>query len=209
MESEDGLLPIAALQHFVFCPRQCALIHLERQWAENRLTAEGQLLHARVQSGETTTRGVLRTLRGLPLVSHRLGLTGYADVVEIRRAASGGEQAFPVEYKRGKSKPHDADRVQLCAQALCIEEMTGLPVPEGAMFYGAPRRREIVPLDVGLRERTETLVAELRRMIDNCVVPAPRYGPHCRSCSLLDICRPTLPAGRSAAAWIERMRLEP
>src|SRR5690349_8252356 len=139
---EDDLLPIAALQHFVFCPRQCALIHVERQWAENRLTAEGQLLHARVQSGETTTRGALRVLRGLPLVSRRLGLTGYADVVEIRRDKD-GEQAFPIEYKRGKSKPHDADRVQLCAQALCIEEMTGLPVPEGALFYGTPRRREM------------------------------------------------------------------
>ena len=209
MEDEDDLLPIAALQHFVFCPRQCALIHVERQWAENRLTAEGQLLHARVQSGETTTRGALRVLRGLPLVSHRLGLTGYADVVEIRRAAGGGEQAFPVEYKRGKSKPHDADRVQLCAQALCLEEMTGLPVPEGALFYGTPRRREAVPLDAALRERTEALVAELRRMIDDRAAPAPRHGPHCRSCSLLDICRPTLSAGRSASAWTERMRLEP
>lgn len=209
MEGEDDLLPIAALQHFAFCPRQCALIHVERQWAENRLTVEGQLLHTRVQSGETTTRGTLRVLRGLPLDSRRLGLTGYADVVEIRRAKSGGEQAFPVEYKRGRSKPHDADRVQLCAQALCIEEMTGLPVPEGALFYGTPRRREAVPLDAGLRERTETLIADLRQMIDNRIVPAPRHGPHCRSCSLLDICRPTLPIGRSASAWTERMRLEP
>src|SRR3954447_6042851 len=166
MEDEDDLLPISALQHLVFCPRQCALIHVERQWAENRLTAEGQLLHARVQSGETTTRGALRVLRALPLLSRRLGLTGYADVVEIRRAKGGGEQAFPVEYKRGKTKPHDADRVQLCAQALCIEEMAGLPVPEGALFYGMPRRRETVVLDTALRERTETLITELRQMID-------------------------------------------
>jgi CRISPR-associated exonuclease Cas4 len=132
MEDEDDLLPISALQHLVFCPRQCALIHIERAWAENRLTAEGGLLHARVQSGETTTRGALRVLRALPLVSHRLGLTGYADVVEIHRAEGGGERAFPVEYKRGTTKAHDADRVQLCAQALCIEEMIGLPVTEGA-----------------------------------------------------------------------------
>jgi CRISPR-associated protein Cas4 len=123
MEDEDDLLPISALQHLVFCPRQCALIHIEREWAENRLTAEGGLLHARVQSGETTTRGALRVLRALPLVSHRLGLTGYADVVEIHRAEGGGERAFPVEYKRGTTKAHDADRVQLCAQALCIEEL--------------------------------------------------------------------------------------
>ena len=102
-------------------------------------------------------------------------------------------------YKRGKSKPHDADRVQLCAQALCIEEMTGLPVPEGALFYGMPRRRGTMPLDAALRERTETLVAELRDMVEKRVVPAPRHGPHCRSCSLLDICRPALSGGLSVS----------
>jgi CRISPR-associated exonuclease Cas4 len=157
MEDEDDLLPISALQHLVFCPRQCALIHIERAWAENRLTAEGGLLHARVQSGETTTRGALRVLRALPLVSHRLGLTGYADVVEIHRAEGGGERAFPVEYKRGTTKAHDADRVQLCAQALCIEEMISLPVTEGALFYGTPRRREIVAIDTALRTRGRKL----------------------------------------------------
>jgi len=209
MEDEDDLLPISALQHLVFCPRQCALIHLEREWAENRLTVEGDLLHARVQSGETTTRGALWVLRTLPLVSHRLGITGYADVVEIHRAEGGGERAFPVEYKRGTTKAHDADRVQLCAQALCIEEMTGLPVPEGALFYGARRRREAVAFDTALRERTEALVAELRSMIEKRVLPPPRYGAHCRSCSLMEVCRPTLRGGRSASAWTERMRVEP
>ena len=208
MEDEDDLLPISALQHLVFCPRQCGLIHLERAWAENRLTAEGGLLHARVQSGETTTRGALRVLRALPLVSRRLGLTGYADVVEIHRAEGGGERAFPVEYKRGTTKAHDADRVQLCAQALCIEEMMGLPVTEGALFYGTPRRREAVVIDAALRTRTEALVTELRKMIESGILPPPRYGAHCRSCSLIEVCRPTLHGGRSAAAWIERMRLE-
>lgn len=208
MEDEDDLLPISALQHLVFCPRQCALIYIERAWAENRLTAEGELLHARVQSGETTTRGALRVLRALPLVSHRLGVTGYADVVEIHRADGGGERAFPVEYKRGTTKAHDADRVQLCAQALCIEEMMGLPVTEGALFYGTPRRREIVAIDIALRTRTEALVAELRTMIENGILPPPRYGAHCRSCSLIEMCRPTLSRGRSAAAWTERMRIE-
>ena len=207
MEDEDDLLPISALQHLVFCPRQCALIHVEREWAENRLTAEGGLLHARVQSGETTTRGALRVLRALPVVSHRLGITGYADVVEIHRSADGGERAFPVEYKRGTTKAHDADRVQLCAQALCIEEMMDLSVPDGALFYGARRRRETVMFDAALRERTEALVAELRKMIENRVLPPPRYGPHCRSCSLIEVCRPTLYIGRSASAWTERMRV--
>jgi CRISPR-associated exonuclease Cas4 len=208
MEDEDDLLPISALQHLVFCPRQCALIHLEREWAENRLTAEGNLLHARVQSGETTTRGALRVIRSLPLVSHRLGITGYADVVEIYRAEDGGERAFPVEYKRGTTKAHDADRVQLCAQALCIEEMTGLPVPEGALFYGARRRRENAVFDAALRQRTEALVAELRNILESRILPPPRYGAHCRACSLIEICRPTLRGGRSAAAWTERMRLD-
>ena len=156
MEGEDDLLPISALQHLVFCPRQCALIHLDREWAENRLTTEGALLHARVQSGETTTRSALRVLRSLPVVSHRLGLTGFADVVEIHGTEAGGERAFPVEYKRGTTKPHDADRVQLCAQALCIEEMLGLPVTEGALFYGTPRPREKVFFDDVLRARTES-----------------------------------------------------
>jgi CRISPR-associated exonuclease Cas4 len=207
MEYEDDLLPVSALQHLVFCPRQCALIHVEREWAENRLTAEGSLLHARVQSGETTTRGALRVLRAVPLVSYRLGITGYADVVEIHRADSGAEAAFPVEYKRGRTKSHDADRVQLCAQALCIEEMMGLSVPEGALFYGAPRRRETVIFDEALRTRTEALAGELRHMVANRIVPPPRHGPHCRSCSLAEICRPTLRSGRSASAWTERMRV--
>ncbi len=206
---QDDLLPISALQHFVFCPRQCALIHIERAWEENRLTTEGALLHARVQSGETTTRGTLRVLRSLPLVSYRLGIAGLADVVEIHRATGGGEVAFPVEYKRGTTKAHDADRVQLCAQALCLEEMMGSPVLEGALFYATPRRRDLIEFDAGLRVRTASAIVELRQMLDAAVVPPPRYGAHCRSCSLIEVCRPTLYGGRSAAAWTERLRLVP
>jgi CRISPR-associated exonuclease Cas4 len=202
---DDDLLPISALQHFVFCPRQCALIHVEKAWAENRLTAEGALLHARVQSGETTTQSTVRVLRALPLVSHRLGITGFADVVEIHRTG-GGEKALPVEYKRGKTKAHDADRVQLCAQALCLEEMLGFPVSHGALFYATPRRRDVVEFDTRLRVRTEAAIVELRQMLDAGVVPPPRYGSHCRSCSLIEVCRPKLYGGRSAVAWIEHMR---
>jgi CRISPR-associated exonuclease Cas4 len=209
MEGEDNLLPISALQHLVFCPRQCALIHVEQHWADNRLTVEGQLLHARVQSGEVTTRGALRVLRALPVVSRRLGLTGYADVVEIHRDEGGGEKAHPVEYKRGTTKSHDADRVQLCAQALCIEEMLNLSVTEGALFYGNPRRREKVIFDDALRARTEALIGELRSLFDGGVLPPPRYGPHCRSCSLIEVCRPALYNGRSASAWTERLRTDP
>jgi CRISPR-associated exonuclease Cas4 len=205
---DDDLLPISALQHLVFCPRQCALIHIERAWEENQLTAEGALLHTRVQSGETTSRGALRVLRALPLVSHRLGIAGYADAVEIHRATGGGERAFPVEYKRGSSKLHDADRVQLCAQALCLEEMLGLPVRDGALFYARPRRRDVVQFNMALRVRTEALIVELRQLLDAGIVPPPRYGTHCRSCSLFEVCQPKLYGGRSAAAWTERLRLE-
>jgi CRISPR-associated exonuclease Cas4 len=205
---DEDLLPISALQHLAFCPRQCALIHLEQVWAENRLTVEGDLLHEKVKEGDTTGRGAVRTWRSLPLVSRRLRLNGVADVVEIHRDGDGGERAYPVEYKRGKPKSHDADRIQLCAQALCLEEMLGMPVPEGALFYGEPRRRETVVLDIGLRRRTEALAAELWRMIDAHEVPPPVLAAHCRSCSLVDICRPTLAGGKSAARWVEQARRE-
>ncbi len=207
--TDDELAPISALQHLVFCPRQCALIHLERAWAENRLTAEGDLLHARVQSGETTTRGALRVYRALSLVSRRLGLIGVADVVEIHRAEDGSEQAYPIEYKRGAPKTHDADRVQLCAQALCLEEMLDLAVPEGALFYAAPRRRETVTFDAVLRQETEAYAVQLRELLDRGGIPPPRIGPHCRSCSLEEICRPHLSEKPSAASWLERARAEP
>jgi len=179
---DDGLLPISALQHLVFCRRQCALIHLEGAWADNRLTAEGNLLHERVESGEATTRGALRVHRAMPLVSRRLGLVGKSDVVEVHRADNGGEQPFPVEYKRGMVKQHDADRIQLCAQALCLEEMLGISVPAGALFYGEPRRREAVAFTPELRDKTEALAVELHCLIAGAIVPAPEPGPKCRSC---------------------------
>ncbi|PWR24352.1 CRISPR-associated protein Cas4 [Zavarzinia aquatilis] len=204
MEDED-FIPLSALQHFVFCPRQCALIHLEQAWADNRLTAEGNLLHERVTGGETSLRAGIRAFRSLPLRCGRLGLVGYADVVEFE---AGSDTPFPVEYKRGRAKPHDADRVQLCAQALCIEEMTGLPVPEGALFYGEPRRREATAFTPALRARTEQAAAELRALLASGRTPAAEPGPKCRNCSLAEICRPTLSAAPSAARWVERLREE-
>jgi CRISPR-associated exonuclease Cas4 len=206
---EDELIPISALQHFVFCPRQFALIHLERAWAENRLTVEGGLLHRRVQAGETVTRGALRTYRSLPLVSHRLGLVGQADVVEIHRSDGNREVAFPVEYKRGRPKIHDADRVQLCAQGLCLEEMLRLSVPEGAIFYGEPRRREVVVLDNDLRGQVEAVTNQVRAIMTHRKMPPPQPGSHCRSCSLQELCQPQLAGGISAVSWIERARREP
>jgi CRISPR-associated exonuclease Cas4 len=205
---DEELLPVSALQHFVFCPRQCALIHLEQAWSDNCLTAEGQLLHRRVESAESTTRGDVQIRRSVPLSCRRLGLVGKADVVEVHREPDGRERIVPVEYKRGRSKPHDADRVQLCAQAMSLEEASGQPVPEGALYYGEPKRREIVAFTAALRARTEQVAAATRKMIQDGRTPPPVFGPHCRSCSLVDICRPTLAQSRSAQAWIEAVRSE-
>lgn len=199
---DDGAAPLSALQHLAYCPRQCALIHLEQAWAENLWTAEGRVLHERVDEIGSETRGDLRIARGLPLASRRLGLSGRADVVEFRRRADGVWQPFPVEYKRGRPKSHDADRVQLCAQALCLEEMLGLTVPEGALFYGQPRRREAVLFDQSLRERTEALAADLARLLAEGRIPPPAGDNRCTRCSLAEICGAGVPR-RSARRWLE------
>ncbi len=159
-EVEDALIPLSALQHYLFCPRQCALIHVEQLWAEDAATAEGQLLHAKADAARPETRPGVRVARGLAVRSLALGVTGRADVVEFRAAGADGRgQPFPVEYKRGRPKAHRADEVQLCAQAICLEEMFGLPVPEGALFYGETRRRHPVAFDGELR----ALTARIRR----------------------------------------------
>ncbi len=142
--SEDDLFMISALQHYAFCPRQCALIHIEQAWLENRWTAEGRILHERVHEQEGESRAGVRIERGLPLRSLRLGLVGVADVVEFHPLPGGGWQLFPVEYKRGKPKPDHCDEVQLCAQAMCLEEMMGVEVSQGALFYGKTRHRHDV-----------------------------------------------------------------
>lgn len=204
---DDDLLPLSALQHLAFCPRQCALIHGEQAWAENRLTAEGRILHDRADSGECETRGDVRIARAVRLVSRRLGLSGIADVVEFRRDATvGGDgwRPFPVEYKRGRPKLHDADRIQVCAQGICLEEMLGVAVPEGALFYGKPRRREAVALSEELRSRVADLSLRLHALLREPTLPPPLADdPRCAACSLVEICRPGL-AGRSARAWTAR-----
>lgn len=203
-EGESEPIPLSALQHAVYCLRQAALIHLERMWAENRFTAEGAVLHAVAdEAGGRWSRGV-RRVNALPLASRRLGIAGVADLVEFR-PADGGEVPFPIEIKRGKPKPHRADEVQLCAQALCLEEMTGVAVPEGALFYAEPKRRTVVPFDAPLRALTEATIAELAAVFAGRRTPDPT--PHkarCRACSLLDLCRPQI-VGRSARRWRRRM----
>jgi CRISPR-associated exonuclease Cas4 len=180
----EKTLPLSGLQHLAFCPRQWALIHIEQAWAENRLTSEGRLLHEKADLPGQSRRHDLRTVRGLSLASRRLALTGRADVVEFR------PEPFPVEYKRGRRKPDDCDLVQLCAQALCLEEMIGQPVPRGAIFYGEPRRRLEVEFSPQLRARTETLASEMHRLYQSRETPPAKPGNHCRNCSLVDICLP-------------------
>jgi CRISPR-associated exonuclease Cas4 len=207
--TEDDLLPLSALQHLLFCERQAALIHIEQIWAENPLTIEGKHLHERVDSGAGESRGDVRIARGLPLRSFRLGLSGKADAVEMQLLPDGGWQAFPVEYKRGRPKAHRADEVQLCAQALCLEEMLGTAVPAGALFYGQTRRRLDITFDSNLRLETENAAARLHQLFASRITPKPVRLPKCDQCSLLEICMPDAPA-HSAQRYLERaLRREP
>ena len=197
---EDELVPISALQHMLYCPRQCALIHNEQQWAENRFTAEGRILHERVDTRGRERRGDVTTARSVPLRSLRLGVTGVADVVEMH----GGERPYPVEYKRGRPKAHRADEVQLCAQAMCLEEMLDVSVPEGALFYGRNRRRKVVAFDAALRKLTERVAAETRQMLRKGETPRPEYAARkCNACSLTDVCQPRkLQHSARVAQWL-------
>ena len=185
--AEDTLIPISALQHYLFCPRQCALIHIERLWAEDGATAEGRILHDRVDAGRGETRPGIRIARGVQLRSFAFGIAGRADVVEFRGPAA---VPFPVEYKRGRPKAHRADEVQLCAQALCLEEMLGTLVAEGALFYAKESRRTAVRFDAALRALTARLAADARQMILGACTPPPVAIPGCRRCSLRELCRP-------------------
>jgi CRISPR-associated exonuclease Cas4 len=201
MFTEEDLLPLSGLQHMQFCERQWALIHLEQIWMENRLTAEGQVMHERVHQSQSEGRPGLRIVRGLRLHSLRLGLSGQADVVEYYRTEQAGIRlpgrqgfwtAFPVEYKRGKPKSDACDEVQLCAQGLCLEEMYGSPVAGGALYYGEPRRRTDVFFSPELREQTETLATRMHALYQARITPRASWEPKCDACSLRDACLPKI-----------------
>ena len=238
---DDTLLPLSALQHFAYCERQCALIHLEGLWADNRLTVEGNRLHRRVHDRpEFECRAGIRVARSVRLRSVRLGLSGVADLVEFHpidatpdpathvgnpvapqhhpcnKAAPrdagavlpgvpGRWRPFPVEYKRGRPKRGRCDEVQLCAQAMCLEEMLGAAVPAGALFYGRTRRRLDVTFDPGLRRATDEAAEAVRRLVESRITPPAEAGPKCRNCSMKDLCLPKVAGrGRSAAAFFDR-----
>jgi CRISPR-associated exonuclease Cas4 len=202
MYSEDELLPISALQHLLYCERQCALIHIERAWEENLFTAEGRILHDKVDAGENSVRAGRRIARSLPLRSLVLGLSGIADVVEF---GPGRTEVLPVEYKRGRSKAADWDRVQLCAQAMCLEEMLGVEISQGALFYGKAKRRERVVFDEMLRSETCDAAERLHRLIDARQTPPAVYGTKCDECSLFHVCMPKLPKSKSISRYLKTM----
>jgi len=216
MFSEDELLPLSALQHLMFCERQCALIHIEQVWAENVLTVQGHQLHERSDETETESRGDIRIARGLRIRSLRLGLSGKMDVVEFHRVESESIQGIsitgidgfwypvPVEYKRGKPKTDHSDEVQLCAQALCLEEMLNVSVPAGAVFYGKPRRRLDVNFTQQLRAETEAAAARLHELFRNGRTPPAVYEKKCESCSLMHLCMPKVCSNKNVEKYILR-----
>ncbi|MCX8033326.1 MAG: CRISPR-associated protein Cas4 [Thermoleophilia bacterium] len=213
---EEELLPISGLQHLIFCERQCALIYVEQIWQENRLTVLGKELHRHVHEAASGWRNGLRIARGVPLRSLRLGLVGKADVVEFRIAptaqiqsdAPGIYEAFPVEYKRGRPKPAKCDEVQICAQAMCLEEMLGIRVDTGAIFYGEPRRRHLVNMTDELRARTTEAARRFHELIKQQTSPPPKYSRKCRACSLAESCMPSRgKQARSALRHIKTMIL--
>ncbi len=187
--TSQGYLMLSGIQHFVFCKRQCALIHLEQQWSENTLTLEGEALHERVDKPDTENRPNIRIERALQIKSERLGLIGKADCVEFHKEEKTWVP-FPVEYKRGKQKLGLEDKVQLCAQAMCLEEMFNCMIEKGALFYGKERHRTEVIFDEELREATTNAAKGFHQIMQLGKSPPTELGSKCKNCSLREICLP-------------------
>lgn len=211
----DSLM-ISGLQHFSFCPRQWALIHLEQQWQENERTATGRIFHNRAHDGpEHELRGNKLILRNLHVFSEKLGISGNCDVVEFHQQPGGISlpgypdtwQPYPIEYKRGEPKENNADRLQLCAQALCLEEMLLCDIPEGSLYYGETRRREVVLLDAALRSEVKSLLEQMRAYYRTGHTPKAKQTKACNGCSLKDICLPKLGKLTDVSTYIKK-RLE-
>lgn len=210
LADERDLIPLSALQHYLYCPRQCALIHVEQAWAENRFTAEGRVLHEATSEIGTETRRGVRVVTSMPLVSRRLGVSGIADLVEMHKSDDGKWRPHAVEYKRGKPKKHRADEVQLCAQAIALEEMFGVILDEGALFYGETRRRVTVPLDAALRQLTAQIAVDACALLAGTTTPPAVYDKRkCNACSLVELCQPQRMARRqSASSWLAQQIAE-
>lgn len=213
MIQEDDYLQIAGIQHFVFCRRQWALIHIEQLWGENYFTIDGSIKHETVDNGSGDEKiGNKRILRSLPVISHRLTIRGVCDAVELTEDENGeyftkyGKKyrVMPVEYKRGKSKEDLQDWLQVVAQALCLEEMLGVVIEQGALFYHETRRREIVPITFELRQILEDTVKEMNQYYAKQYTPKVKVTKRCKSCSLNDVCLPELMKLKSAREYVQR-----
>lgn len=209
--SEEDYLPLSGIQHFAFCRRQWALIHIENQWAENERTVDGIIMHEKAHSGDVESRGDVVIMRALRVFSATLGVSGECDVVEFHRNADGISlnghdglwQPYPVEYKRGKPKEHNADEMQLCAQAMCLEEMLCCTIPCGALFYGEPRRRTEVEFTPELRRAVEDSLNEMHDYYKRGYTPKAKPRKGCSTCSLKEICLPKMVQRKSVAAYVE------
>jgi len=209
MYSEEELLPLSALQHYLFCPRQCALIHIEQIWIENLFTAEGRIMHNKAHEERVEIRDGVRIERGIPLRSNELGLNGKADVVEFHKEPGRKLLPFPIEYKHGKPKADNCDKGQLCAQALCLEEMLEVSIPKGAIFYGRTKHRLEVEFDEDLRRTTKETVKQVHDFIRQGKTPLPIYMKKCESCSLISICMPkTMGKSQSVQEYLEKQLRE-
>lgn len=211
MYSEDEFLALSGVQHFSFCRRQWALIHVEQLWEENILTVQGDLMHQRAHDEKVRERrGDTLVVRGLSVRSGALGLSGKCDVVEFHADDCGhplvGEDglwhAIPIEYKRGRSKTGDSDRLQLCAQAFCLEEMLGCDISHGFLFYGETKSRERIDFDLALRQQVVGMAAEMHRLYERRYTPQAKPFAACRSCSLRDVCLPKVASGVSVASYV-------
>lgn len=213
--SEDDMLMLSGIQHYAFCPRQWALIHIEQKWNENKLTTEGQIMHQHVDDPFYRQKiGDNICLRSVNLASQKLGLYGISDIVELHPAEnslnaithpsySGYWTPYPIEYKHGKPKQGNIDQVQLAAQAMCLEEVYGIIIPEGAIFYGETKRREIVLFTEKLRNDVISYATEMHQLYNGGTIPTATFHSYCKSCSMKEFCMPES-SGRTVSNYLKK-----
>lgn len=217
MYGDDQMLMLSGIQHYMYCPRQWALIHIEQQWNDNRLTAEGHILHKNVDNPAYRQKnGDTITLRSVHIASHALGLYGISDAIELLPSVSATDaithprypgywKPHPIEYKRGHRKPDERDDVQLCAQVICLEEMYNIHIPEAALFYNETRHREVVEMNESLRQLTKELSEAMHQTFESGITPKAEDRRECRSCSLIDICAPELTKRTTVSYYLNKM----
>jgi CRISPR-associated exonuclease Cas4 len=204
ISDEDNAIMLSALEHYSYCPRQCALIHREQTYDENIYTLRGNALHERVDEPEGVVTGGMRVERGLPLWSEALGLTGRADLVEFH-----GETPYPVEYKHGPVRRGQHADLQLCGQAICLEEMLSISVPQGAVYHFSSRKRREVSFTPELRQKVTEAVADIRNILQAETLPPAPADARCKNCSLVESCLPFVVGSRARLATLQRRLFTP